>query len=227
MYAIAESDGKAGVVVFTDSAYAIALSKARRDGGGGQEVRRLHGAVLRGLASRRRVGPHAAAHHLAGSALRRQVDPQSRHQRPLLRLHGRLPHLGRQGPGGCALQHLRRRRQRVGLSSASAPASSRPPPCPSPWHCRAGSWSTSSTAPSPAREPSGYFAPVHLVTKANVEFDGGAEEHLRPRQRLSRRLPRLLGQVADRSPYRRRRGTEPRRHRLCLRADSRVGHAPA
>src|SRR3954463_577137 len=29
MYAIAQSDGKAGVVVFTDSAYAIALSKAR------------------------------------------------------------------------------------------------------------------------------------------------------------------------------------------------------
>ena len=58
MYAIAKSDGKAGVVVFTDSAYAIAI-KSRRHGGGDQAVRRLHRALVRGHASGRHREPHA------------------------------------------------------------------------------------------------------------------------------------------------------------------------
>ena len=131
MYAIADSDGKAGVVVFTDSAYAIAIKKSRRDGGDDQEVRRLHRPLDRGHAPRRRREPHAAADDLADAALRRQVDLLARHQRSLLRLHGPVAQRRRQGTGRAAAQHLRRRRQRSPPISASAPASSRWQPCPS------------------------------------------------------------------------------------------------
>ena len=52
-YAVADSDGKAGVVIFTDCAYEIAIAKSDAHGGGDQGVRRLQGA----LESRTRRSP--------------------------------------------------------------------------------------------------------------------------------------------------------------------------
>ncbi len=40
---------------------------------------------------------------------------------------------------------------------------------------------------------SGFVSGIHLVTADNVAFDGGAEEHLRSRQRLSRSVQEDLG----------------------------------
>ena len=74
MKAIADSDGKAGVVIFADSAYAIAIAKGRAMEAVIKKCERLHGAGLRGYAARRHLEPHAAAHHLAAAAVRRQVD---------------------------------------------------------------------------------------------------------------------------------------------------------
>jgi ribose transport system substrate-binding protein len=46
--------------------------------------------------------------------------------------------------------------------------------------CRAGSWSTSSTAPSPAKNGPATSRRVHLVTPDNVGFDGGPKNVFDP-----------------------------------------------
>ena len=130
MYAIAQSDGKAGVVVFTDSAYAIAIKKSDAMAATIKKCAELHRALGRGHAARRRRQPHAAADHLADAALRRQVDLLAGHQRSLLRLHG--PVAQRAGKARTA----RRTTSPAATAasppiSASAPASTRSRPCPS------------------------------------------------------------------------------------------------
>ena len=52
MYAVADSDGKAGVVVFTDSAYAIAIKKSDAMAAAIKKCAEMHGALGRGHAAR-------------------------------------------------------------------------------------------------------------------------------------------------------------------------------
>ena len=90
-------------------------------------------------------------------------------------------------------QHLGRRRREVGLPAHPRRASTRPARSPSRSTCRAGRSSTSSTAPSPEKRQRLRRAGAPLHARPTSTFDGGAEEHLRPRQRLPRRLPEDLG----------------------------------
>ena len=98
--AIANSDGKAGVVIFADFDLCHRHRQGPRHGGRDQEMLRLHRPVLPGHAARRRLDPHAAAHHDAAPAERRQVDAFAGDQRPLLRLHA---------TGALGRRHRRRR----------------------------------------------------------------------------------------------------------------------
>ena len=151
MKAIADSNGKAGVVVFADSAYAIAIAKGRAMEVVDQEVRGLQGAGLRGHAARRHGEPRAAADDDASPAARAQMDPFAGDQRPLLRLHGALAPgrriEGRRRPA----EHFGRRRLGIGLSAHPRQGLSERRPCRSRSTCRAGSSSTNSTEPSPTR----------------------------------------------------------------------------
>ena len=69
-WAIADSDGKAHVVVLSHNEYAIAQGQIERDQGRDREVPRLQGARLRQLAGVRSGAAAAAADDELGSALR-------------------------------------------------------------------------------------------------------------------------------------------------------------
>ena len=82
--AIVDSGGKAGVVIFGDFELRHGDRQGEDDGGRDQEVRRLHGSEPRRFADDRGFSAHAATHHVAPPALRRQVDLFARGERPLL-----------------------------------------------------------------------------------------------------------------------------------------------
>lgn len=86
-WVVADSNGKAGVVIFTDSQYAIALYKARAMEAvikqcGGCTVLSFEDSPIG------EFDPHAATDHLAAATLWRQVDALAGDQRPVLRFHG-------------------------------------------------------------------------------------------------------------------------------------------
>ncbi len=146
--AIVDSGGKAGVVIFGDSNYEMAIGKARMMEADIKKCRGLHGAVAGRLADDRSLDPHAAAHDLAAAALRRQVDLLARRERPLLRLHGVLALRGRQVGDRHPAQHLGRRRFGIGLPAHPGQAEPDGHRAGAAARSRAGSWSTNSTAPS-------------------------------------------------------------------------------
>ena len=108
--AIAESGGKAGVVIFTNSQYEIAVFKAKAMEAAIKKCAELQGARICQFADRRVLPADAAAHHDALAEVRRQVDALARDQRSLLRLHGPLARRGRQERRRRAEEHLGRRR---------------------------------------------------------------------------------------------------------------------
>ena len=131
LWAVADSGGKAGVVIFTDSQYAIAVYKAKAMEAvikkcGGCTVLSYEDSPISESSTRM---PTLTTSLL--QKLRRQVDPLAGDQRPVLRLHG-PDAAGRRQEG---------RRQRRRLSppatarrpptSASATSATRPAPCPS------------------------------------------------------------------------------------------------
>ncbi len=93
--AIAESKGKAGVIIFTDSQYEIALFKARameaaiKKCGGCTVLEFVDSPIGEVIAA------YAPAHHHASAEVRRQVDALAGDQRSLFRLHGALARRGR------------------------------------------------------------------------------------------------------------------------------------
>ena len=113
--AIAESDGKAGVVIFTDSQYEIAVFKAKAMEAAIQKCGGCKVLGIRRLADRRIFPAHAAADHHAPAEVRRQVDAFAGDQRPLFRLHGPVARRGRQEGRRRAAQHFRRRRLGIGV----------------------------------------------------------------------------------------------------------------
>ena len=172
MYAIADSDGKAGVVVFTDSAYAIAIKKSDAMAAAikkcaGCTVLSVEDTPLADVANRM---PQLTTSLM--QRLRRQVDLLAGHQRSLLRLHGPVAQRRRQGADGPP--------QNISGGDGSESAYQR---------IRTGQYQVA-TVPEPltmqgwqlvdelnrafaGEQPSGYFAPVHLVVQDNIAFDGG------------------------------------------------------
>jgi ribose transport system substrate-binding protein len=179
MYAIAESDGKAGVVVFTDSAYAIALSKARAME---EVVKKCAGCTVLSFEDSPLADASGRMPQLTTSLVQRFGDKWT-HSLAINDLYFDFM--------GASL-----------ISAGKDPAGA-------PYNISAGDGSESAyervrtgqfqaaTVPEPlalqgwqlvdelnrafaGAEPSGYFAPVHLVTKANVEFDGGPKNIFDP-----------------------------------------------
>ena len=178
--AIVESGGKAGVVIFGDSNYEMAIGKARMMEAA---IKKCGGCTVLSLEDSPDDGsldPHAAAHHLAAAALRRQVDLFARRERPLLRLHGAVACRGRQGRHRHAEEHLGGRRLGIGLPAHPHASSTRSRPCRSRCTSRAGSSSTNSTAPSPSSHGRATSASIHLVTADNIAFDGGPKNVFDP-----------------------------------------------
>ena len=67
LYAVVDSGGKAGVILFTDSIYAIATAKTDADGRGRRGLQGLQGARGRRHADRRPAQPHGPAHDVAAA----------------------------------------------------------------------------------------------------------------------------------------------------------------
>src|SRR3954470_9993570 len=172
MYAIGQSDGKADVVVFSDSAYAIALSKARAME---DVVKKCAGCTVLSFEDSPLADVSGRMPQLTTSLLQR---------------------FGAKWTYGLAINDLY-----FDFMGASLISAGNDPAGP-PFNISAGDGSESAyerirtgqfqtaTVPEPlslqgwqlvdelnrafaGEKPSGYFAPVHLVTKANIGFDGG------------------------------------------------------
>ena len=176
-----------------------------------QGVRRLQGALefedtpLADVAN-----AHAAADHLAAAALRRQAGRYcARHQRPDLRLHGAVARRRRHRRRRPAREHLRRRRQRGRLPAH--PHGEYQVGDRAPSRCAMQGWQIVDelNRAFAGEKHSGYVAPVHLFADGQHRVRRRAEEHLRPGQRLSRRLPEDLEASAASRPIRRRRRCLP------------------
>lgn len=172
MYAIAQSDGKAGVVVFTDSAYAIALSKARAME---EVVKKCAGCTVLSFEDSPLADASGRMPQLTTSLLQRFGDKWT-YSLAINDLYfdfmgASLISAGKD-PGGAPYN--------ISAGDGSESAYER---------IRTGQFQAA-TVPEPltlqgwqlvdelnrafaGEKSSGYFAPVHLVTKDNVEFDGG------------------------------------------------------
>ncbi len=178
-YALAQSDGKAGVVVFTDSAYAIALSKAKmmRD-----QIEKEPTATVLSFEDTPLAETSSRMPQLTTSLLERFGskwtyslainDLYYDFMGPSLTSAGR-------NPGGPPVN--------ISAGDGSKSAYER---------IRAGEFQAA-TVPEPlllqgwqlvdelnrafaGSPPSGYVAPVHLVTAKNVDLDGGKQDNYDP-----------------------------------------------
>ena len=179
MAAIAQSDGKAGVVVFTDSAYAIALAKARAME---SVVKKCAGCAVLSFEDTPLADTSGRMPQLTTSLLQR-FGAKWTHSLAINDLYYDF-----MGPSLVA----------AGMDAAGPP-----------FNISAGDGSgsayervrtgqfQSATVPEPlslqgwqlvdelnrafaGEKPSGYFAPVHLVTKDNVQYDGGPKNIFDP-----------------------------------------------
>jgi ribose transport system substrate-binding protein len=179
MYAIAKSEGKAGVVVFTDSAYAIALSKARAMEA---VVKQCAGCTVLSFEDTPLADTSSRMPQLTTSLLQRY---------------------GAKWTYSLAINDLYYDFMGPSLVSAGID------PAGPPFNISAGDGSESAyqrirsgqfqtaTVPEPlslqgwqlvdelnrafaGEEPSGYVAPVHLVTHDNIEYDGGPKNIFDP-----------------------------------------------
>ena len=120
--AIADSDGKAGVVIFGDSNYAMAIGKAKMMEA---EIKKCGGCTVLSLEDSPMTEASLRMPQLttiAPPALRRQVDVFACSQRSLLRFYGAFPLERGQGGHGRASQHLRGRRIGIGVRPNSRQA---------------------------------------------------------------------------------------------------------
>ena len=74
LYAVVDSTAPPGVIIFTNSIYAIATAKTNAEKAAIEGLQGLQGAGDRGHADRRPLQPHGAAHHLAARQIRQGLD---------------------------------------------------------------------------------------------------------------------------------------------------------
>ena len=179
MKAIANSNGKAGVVVFANSAYAIAIAKGRAMESLDQEVRGLQGAGFRGYAARR----HEQIASQLTTTLLQQFGPKWTHSLAINDLYYNsmgpsLQVAGLKGDGdpqnisaGDGSESAYQRIRDKDYQSATVPE----PLNMQGWQLRRRTQSRLRS-----REWSGFVPGVHLVTAANVAFDGGPKNVFDP-----------------------------------------------
>ncbi len=172
MYAVANSDGKAGVVIFTDSAYAIAIKKS--DGMAatikkcaGCEVLSVEDTPLADVANR--------MPQLTTSLIQRYGDKWTYSlgindlyydfMGPSLSAAGMAPEGPPQNISGGDGSESAYQRIRTGQFQVAT--------VPEPLTMQGWQLVDELNRAFAGEQPSGYFAPVHLVVKDNVAFDGG------------------------------------------------------
>ncbi len=158
LYAVVDSNGKAGVILFTDSIYAIATAKTNADEGGDRGLQGLQGAHGRGHADRRLSNRMGQLDDLAAVEVRQDMDLLDRRERPLFRFLGARR---------CSRPASTRR---PAIRARSRPATARCPP--------SSASATSSTRSRTVAEPL-QSAGLACVDELNRAFAGEQAERLR------------------------------------------------
>ena len=180
LYAVVDSGGKANVILFTNSIYAIATAKTNAEKAAvesckGCKVLEVVDTPIGELSTR--MAPLTTALLLK---VRRRLDLFDRRERPLLRLRRALAALGRRRPGD-RLSAPDRGRRRLGAGLPAHPRQAVP-----------GRHRRRAAAPARLaddrrdeprlrrREAERLRRPVHLFINANIDKDGGANNIFDP-----------------------------------------------
>ena len=162
-----------------------------------EEIEALGGTVLESVDTpiAETSTAHAAAHHLAAAEVRRQVDAFAGDQRPLLRLHGpSLAAAGIEGNGApvnvAAGDGSESAYQRIRAKQYQAVTVAEP------LNLQGWQLVDELNRAFAGETWSGYVSPLHVVTTGQCRIRRRPEEHVRPGQRLSRRLQEDLGSLS-------------------------------
>ena len=172
MYAVADSDGKAGVVVFTDSAYAIAIKKSD---GMAATIKKCAECTVLSTEDTPLADVANRMPQLTTSLMQRYGDKWTYSlaindlyydfMGPPLSAAGKAPEgppRNISGGDGSELAYQRIRTNQFQVATV-----------PEPLTMQGWQLVDELNRAFAGEQPSGYFAPVHLVVKDNVAFDGG------------------------------------------------------
>src|ERR1700722_915515 len=193
LYAVVDSDGKAGVILFTDSIYGIATAKtnaekAAIEGCSGCKVLAIEDTPIGDLANRMpqlttsllsKYGKawtySIAVNDLyydfsAPSLTSAGVDPASGYPRQISAGDGSVP----------AFQRIRDKQYQVATVAE-------------PLHLHGWQVIDELNRAFAGEKPSGYVAPVHLFTNANIDKDGGAQNIFDPGNGYKEQYKKIWG----------------------------------
>lgn len=172
MYAVADSDGKAGVVIFTDSAYAIAIKKSD---GMAAVIKKCADCVVLSTEDTPLADVANRMPQLTTSLIQRYGDKWTYSlgindlyydfMGPSLGAAGKAPEGPPQNISGGDGSESAYQRIRTGQFQVAT--------VPEPLTMQGWQLVDELNRAFAGEQPSGYFAPVHLVVKDNVAFDGG------------------------------------------------------
>ncbi|MDM0058162.1 substrate-binding domain-containing protein [Variovorax fucosicus] len=178
LYAVAKSDGKAGVVVFTDSAYAVAIAKSNAMA---NVIRKCGGCSLLGVEDTPLADTSTRMPQLTTSLLQRHGakwsyslginDLYFDFMGPTLQSAGGsakgLQNLSGGDGSESAYQRIRNQRFQAGT-------------VPEPLNLHGWQMVDEINRALASQAPSGYSTPVHLVTAENIGNDGGPKNSFDP-----------------------------------------------
>lgn len=178
LYAVAKSDGKAGVVVFTDSAYAVAIAKSNAMA---DVIRKCGGCTLLGVEDTPLADTSTRMPQLATSLIQRHGtkwtyslginDLYFDFMGPTLQSAGgsakALQNLSGGDGSESAYQRIRSQRFQAGT-------------VPEPLNLHGWQMVDEVNRALAGQPPSGYSTPVHLVTADNIKNDGGPKNGFDP-----------------------------------------------
>ena len=209
LYAVVDSGGKAGVIVFTDSIYAIAIAKSDATAAAVKEcagckvleivdtpigdLQNRMGQLTTSLLTKYgadwtySVAVNDLYYDFAAPSLQNAgIDPAEGYPRNISAGDGSVP----------AFQRIRDGQYQVATVAE-------------PLYLHGWQTIDELNRAFAGEAPSGYVAPPHLFLKSNIDKDGGDREHLRSGQRLPRPVQEDLGRpVGLRRRARHRASTE-------------------
>lgn len=178
LYAVAASDGKAGVVVFTDSAYSVAIAKSNAMA---EVIKKCAGCSLLGVEDTPLADTSSRMPQLTTSLLQRHGakwtyslginDLYFDFIGPTLQAAGNTGKAMQNLSGGdgsaSAYQRIRNKRYQAGT-------------VPEPLNLHGWQMVDEVNRALAGRAPSGYSTPVHLVTAENIQSNGGPNNQFDP-----------------------------------------------
>ncbi len=178
LYAVAKSEGKAGVVIFTDSAYSVAIAKSNAMA---EVIKRCTGCTLLGVEDTPLADTSNRMPQLTTSLLQRHGakwtyslginDLYFDFIGPTLQAAGgeakEMKNLSGGDGSASAYQRIRSRRYQAGT-------------VPEPLNLHGWQMVDEANRAMAGEKPSGYSTPVHLVTADNIKNDGGPSNQFDP-----------------------------------------------